>query len=570
METLMRRLEAARLAVAAREEGLAGEGGLRVVSMLATGADTAGARAALAVGAELQAILPFTRDRYAQDFACAQDRAVLDELCAASSRTLTLACDGPVPGYEHGGRLLVRNVDVMIAVWDGRPARGPGGTAAVVEDALDAGCAVIVLDPAAPERPGLLWPTLMDRELPHGWIGERPRADPGEHLDAVVAEALGSPADAIAREVRATLFRTRRARRWTRIEFPLVLALAGLTRLRLADLPLGDPEAQTRAEWAALAGAAGAPLLRDEAGERLLARTAQAENLANLYGRVWRGSFVTRVVLGFALSMSAYAAGLLHSGSRGPLLAIGVAVNAWVIVDARRAEGRHWRLRWLEMRHLAERLRHLRVHQLLGLAPVRVPPERRGRLGASEGWAEWYVRRTAREVGLAPLTFDPAFVARAATALRETDLVRQRDYHLRAEALAERADRRLRRLACLSLVGTVAAGVTACGLALAQMGIGLSVPLGASVGAFALLSSFSATVATVRARGDFSSAAQRARTARREIDRVMEILAEPDLSLPRLARAVEHVCAVMGQEVADWKTAAESKTYRSLRVNGER
>jgi hypothetical protein len=44
--------------------------------------------------------------------------------------------------YLAGGLALVDDVDVLVALWDGEPSRGRGGTAEVVQYARDTGTPV--------------------------------------------------------------------------------------------------------------------------------------------------------------------------------------------------------------------------------------------------------------------------------------------------------------------------------------------------------------------------------------------------------------------------------------------
>lgn len=69
--------------------------------------------------------------------------------------------------YEAAGRYVVDHCDMLLAVWDGRPARGRGGTAEIIAYARrrERPLAVIAADPAAAlgsgwERDGL---------SPRGW-----------------------------------------------------------------------------------------------------------------------------------------------------------------------------------------------------------------------------------------------------------------------------------------------------------------------------------------------------------------------------------------------------------------
>jgi hypothetical protein len=116
---------------------------LSVLSPLAEGADQIVARVALDAGCQLAAVLPFPRDDYAQDFATAAAKAEYRALLALAStvveldglRTTTQERDA---AYSAAGAYTVAHGDMLLAIWDGEAARGPGGTAQVIESALDA------------------------------------------------------------------------------------------------------------------------------------------------------------------------------------------------------------------------------------------------------------------------------------------------------------------------------------------------------------------------------------------------------------------------------------------------
>ncbi|MFJ5922940.1 hypothetical protein ACIQF6_10065 [Kitasatospora sp. NPDC092948] len=119
------------------------------VSCLAPGADTLFADAVLARGARLVAVLPglphpdpptsadFVRLRAAADRMLALPATALDDdaYVAANAELLALA-------------------DELVAVWDGRPGNGPGGTADMVAAARAAGVPVRVVWPPGAARAG--------------------------------------------------------------------------------------------------------------------------------------------------------------------------------------------------------------------------------------------------------------------------------------------------------------------------------------------------------------------------------------------------------------------------------
>jgi hypothetical protein len=114
------------------------------VSSLAEGADQLFAQHVLAVGGNLEAILPCAD--YASSLITDDGRKRFEELREAADTVITLPY--PEPGgqaYLAAGQVLVDRCDHLFAVWDGRPSRGLGGTADIVAYARARGCPVTVL-----------------------------------------------------------------------------------------------------------------------------------------------------------------------------------------------------------------------------------------------------------------------------------------------------------------------------------------------------------------------------------------------------------------------------------------
>jgi hypothetical protein len=112
-----------------------------VLSNLAEGADRLVAELVLThPGARLEAVLPLPAAVYMADFDSADSRQRFADLVdEASSVTVVQQVPGEAreEAYERAGRAVVDASDVLVALWDGRPARGRGGTAEIVQYALD-------------------------------------------------------------------------------------------------------------------------------------------------------------------------------------------------------------------------------------------------------------------------------------------------------------------------------------------------------------------------------------------------------------------------------------------------
>ena len=164
---------------------------LRFLSALAPGADQIGARAVLSLTENaqapvwaLEAILPFNLalcqlqarsalgkraargtfdpadiDTQVRDIAVLASKAdrlaTLDDLMSADAQSASEQEADWISGrYAALGQMLVRRADLLLALWDGNPPRGRGGTADVVSEACLSGVPTVWIDPKgrSPER----------------------------------------------------------------------------------------------------------------------------------------------------------------------------------------------------------------------------------------------------------------------------------------------------------------------------------------------------------------------------------------------------------------------------------
>jgi hypothetical protein len=121
---------------------------LQVISALAEGADRMVADAGLAQGAALVAVLPFPRAVYLQDFPEPQSKQDFVRLLAAAAEVVELgglaaSSEDRNAAYSAVGEAVVARSDLIFALWDGRPANGPGGTGEIVAYARHHGCPVL-------------------------------------------------------------------------------------------------------------------------------------------------------------------------------------------------------------------------------------------------------------------------------------------------------------------------------------------------------------------------------------------------------------------------------------------
>lgn len=139
------------LVVKAIDVLLEGRTDIEGVCSLAEGADQLFAARVLAAGGTIRVIVP--SEGYESTFETDAALQSFRDLLGRASSVTTL--DHPEPSesaYWDAGKQVVENSDRLIAVWNGKPAGGLGGTADVVRFAQDLGKQVDVVWPEGAER----------------------------------------------------------------------------------------------------------------------------------------------------------------------------------------------------------------------------------------------------------------------------------------------------------------------------------------------------------------------------------------------------------------------------------
>ena len=376
---------------------MAGQAHLRVISPLAEGADRLMAEAGLAAGASLHCPLPFHRDEYVKDFVEPASKAAFTALLAQAERVLEL--DGEAhrreDAYAEIGRLAASRCDVLVAIWDGLPSRGRGGTAEVVAEALRLGVPVAHVDPM-----GIKPTVLLDGQARHG--RRLPIEGLGERLDSLLTPPSGAD-----RGDHRTVMR-------------IILEGVGFEPNRLEF---------SRAHWVGLFSkdqilkAACAPCVEGAALEIF----ARADTLANDYAKLYRRTYW----LNFVLGAVAVTVALIGARTARPGFAIAelIAIIA-IIATTTIANARNWHERWIECRHMAEQLRPLRFLFPLGLAlpRVRANPGAEGQEQPAP-WADWLVRRIDVALGFPNAAVTPTYVEAVRRFAGQDVLEEQIRYH---------------------------------------------------------------------------------------------------------------------------------------------
>ena len=313
-----------------------------VVSSLARGADRIVARKVLErEGARLEVVTPFDVDEYRKDFdKTPTDRPEFEELWKKAWKQRELhgeaaPQDARNDAYLRAGEHVVDVCEIVIAVWDGKPAHGRGGTGDVVPYALQRERVVLWINRDNPDAPPrLLQPAEGDKE----WtFAELPRTahelSRGFEQQAAYCVDANLPPD----------------------EFSANDALTRQTlakRAQKAGLRFGDIEP------------ALAPMLRE---------LARADVLA-LHYQKWHTRVVNGGPLFAASAVTVGVAQVVFFHEQPWLIVFEVAAMIAVLGFWLWSRRSAWHEKWLQNRHVAEQMRRTIFLTLAGAKSERHDP----------------------------------------------------------------------------------------------------------------------------------------------------------------------------------------------------
>lgn len=529
---------------------------LSFVSPIADGADQIGAEVALELGWELQAILPFERTAYRASLSNQVARERFDDLLARSTCLLELPGD-PQDGldaYVMTGRATVAHCDVLIAVWDGLPPRGRGGTGEVVQLALTRGTAIVhvPLSPGGDTR--ILWsafdPTVVTVADDPGVA--RP-LEPSD-VETLIRGLLMPPADEQEQHFLKRFLHERPRRIGARIEYPLLLTATGVRPFRARDFTSRHAEAQNRDEWRRYrvgcveAHNISAPI------DLLEDAYSWADRLATHFAQTYRSGHIFNFVLGgvaVCLGLAAFMAPHLKFEEAALELLITIAIILNAIIGSRN----EWHRRWLDYRQLAERLRPMRSLKLLGIAAPDPPGTETNPV--ARRWIDWYANGIWRGMGCPSGAIDRTCAARLGSAIADHEVEPQVGYHERNARQIELLDHRLEQTGFVLFAATVLVTiVTLVGLVVASDFVN------AYGNWFTLVSAGFPALGTavfgIRFQGDFGGDAIRSMATAntlRQIDRELR----KDVTLSRAADLAEQAARIMLSDLDEWRLVNQQR-----------
>ena len=296
---------------------------LTALTALAEGADRLVAERILGEpGARLEVVLPMAREDYARDFSTPGSAEEFEAFLkrADAVHPLPSPPSSRAEAYARAGRYVVDHCDVLVALWDGLPEAGVGGTAEIVRYARTRQCPLVWVDPG-----------------PAGEI----RLEPGKGLNAAALRSLdGYNAERAKEEDVASHGRDEMARLKRKAE-AAGFALEGLKT----------------------------------AGGQILGFFGRADLLARRYrSRYFRAGTFVHVLAAMAVATAALQALFFPGLPRLALVELALIVAALAIVWA--GNRKRWLEKWIDYRFLAERFRSALFLALSGIDLVSLRPPR--------------------------------------------------------------------------------------------------------------------------------------------------------------------------------------------------
>jgi hypothetical protein len=393
---------------------------LRFFSALAEGADQEAAEIALQLSQNtdgvkdkdfsctLECILPFSKEEYSKDFTEPETLAKFHNLLSNESTLAVFELDGHVhdenrsKAYEAAGVLMLENIDILIAVWDGNKLCPRGGTCDIVEKAQIRGIPIVWIQ-TSPDSSLQFW--CHEYGFAKGFVSITEESiNNYSKLKDVIVGLIAPPEEKETNEQLKTFFERKSPKGY------IVKSLYNYfgkfyknfrnwaVKNKCPDVPKISNHSEN-GDWDCFLGQClEVGHLKDQILNRLQLGYRIIDAEAVFCADQYRSSYVAM----FLLASIAVAVGLgaIFSSEllvKGICTAIELAIIVSITQILRNGKKNFWHQRFLDARIIAEHLRHARFLALVGLSGGGIRPSTTGK-SSSEQMVEWYIRAMLREL----------------------------------------------------------------------------------------------------------------------------------------------------------------------------
>ena len=521
----------------------------------------------------VEAILPFPVEDYLRDFekSARDGRDVRPEFKASLARAAAVT-ELPAPrfinrtqGYIDAGDYLLRQIDLLVALWDGRPP-SPGGTGEMVRKAHSAGIPVLWLSTRDDRAPRLLmgFDSAGDPVAADADCTERALLD---KLAPIFSMPGGESADGRQSPTGTERFL---AEGWRAgCSFVVYDAIKRVANRQMPRLTIAfKPLQQRLGEWEQfIALTPPTKDLHERIRSVLLPRYLWADTLAVYYSHLYRSAYVVAYLLSALAVFVALIALFFEHDLRVKAVLVSIELVAIGLIIGFISIGRRrlWHERWLDYRTLAELLRHGRFLTFVSeFGRIQDPePEAQPR---ETPWMLGYIRATMREIGLPTAKLDGAYQWQVLNATLQTEILGdegQLAYHKSNAGSAHRLDHMLHviGMGCFFITFAVLLlFLIADVVALTAHAEGLSELLVHSMSLITFftagLPALGAAVSGIRVHGDFGSSAERSHHVAELLDYLAKGYAQTngrDIGLEQTAQMLISAARIMSEDLDSWQ-----------------
>ncbi|MFN2098720.1 hypothetical protein [Altererythrobacter sp. MF3-039] len=395
---------------------------LRLHTPLATGSDQIAAQSARANDFQVRALLPFKVEEYSQDFQ-GTELEQFQEFLNDADNVMTLPGDRSAnDAYVLVGKGVIAASDVIIAIWDGEPGNGPGGTAHVVELALREGVPIIHLYIDRAKEDASSVRLIMGGDFDEPELG---KLDSPDDYVRMLTEIL-APHEQVERKHIIDYYAEVENHKNFRFEYSIMLAM-----LRIKPLPARpwlqesiDSEIERERS-----------VVRDNYPPTLRMPLERGYGWANFlairYAQRFRSGHITNYALS-AIAVLVALTGLIVPSIKLYLVMSELLLIGLLFYNTGAGKKGDWHRRWLQYRHLAESLRPLIYLKRIGLSG---PPFRSDfilgahRKEAGTDWTRWYTAAIWREMSSPGGEMSREQVIELAKVAIEEQVLPQAEYH---------------------------------------------------------------------------------------------------------------------------------------------
>jgi hypothetical protein len=424
----------------------------------------------------------------------------------------------------------------------------------VVELAIAHGTPVAHISPELDRPARLLW-AAFDPVV--DTMGVDPMAervlDP-QHVEQMLAALLIPPPDPQEQRFLERFLRERHPRFRLRVEYPLLLTVAGIRRIRIRDLTETYSADMIRDEWRQYRAVCVTPHNISAPFDLLEGAYSWVDRLASYLAQTYRSGHIFSFVLGgiaVCLGLSSFVAPHLKFQWAAGEMVITVAI----ILNAYIGGRNEWHRRWLDYRQLAERLRPMRSLKLLGIAAPDPPGTETNPV--PRRWIDWYAGAIWRAMGCPAGSISPESAGHLAEAIGDQEIASQVSYHERNAHRVELLDHRLETFGTALFFATLIVSIAT------LIGLGINARFVTIYGNwFTLVSAgfpaLATTVFGIRFQGDFGGDALRSMATAdtlRQIDKEMR----KDTRLSRAADLTEQAARFMLADLDEWRLVNQQR-----------